>query len=139
MHRMYFLIVTAFSEGGTGLLLLALPYVPLALLLGVEGAARETTFVARLVGATLLALGAACWLGRKDHGSPAQFGLFAGVLIYDAAAAALLTCAGLAWSMVGMALWPAVAFHAVLAVWCLVCLAVKRPLSKEERCHPTNP
>jgi hypothetical protein len=133
MNRAYLLIVTAVGEGGTGLLLLVLPSVPLALLLGVERAAPETLFVARFAGAALLAIAVACWLARYDHGRPAQLGLLAGVLIYDVAAAALLAYAGFALSMVGLALWPAAVLHAALAVWCVACLAVRRPMTMEKR------
>src|SRR5262249_23386925 len=125
MRRKYLLIVTAFGEVGTGLLFLFLPSVPFALLLGAESAAAEALFVGRVAGAALLAIGVACWLARNDDGRPAQLGLLTGVLIYDAAAAALLAYAGLALSMVGIALWPAVVLHAALAVWCIVCLWVK--------------
>jgi hypothetical protein len=119
------LIVTAFVEAGTGLLLLYLPSVPLALLLGASPASPEALFVTRLAGAALLAIGVACWLARSDYGSPAQLGLLTGVLIYDVAADALLAYAGLALSLVGLALWPAVVPHTALAVWCGACLRVK--------------
>jgi hypothetical protein len=122
MPRTYFLIVTAIGEAGTGLMLLVLPSVLLALLFGVSPAAPETIIVGRVGGAALLAIGVACWLARNDHGSPAQWGLLAGVLIYDAAAAALLAYAGLGLGLVGLALWPAVVFHTALAVWCVACL-----------------
>jgi hypothetical protein len=122
MHRAYLLIVTGVGEAGTGLLLLILPSVPLALLLGVEDAARESIFVARLFGAALLAIGVACWLGRSDTSSRAQLGLIGGVLVYDAAAAMLLAYARLYLSLAGIALWPAVVVHVVLAAWCVVCL-----------------
>jgi hypothetical protein len=122
MHRAYLLIVTAVGEAGTGLLLLVLPSVLLALLLGVEDAARESIFVARLFGAALLAIGVACWLGRSDTSSRAQLGLIGGVLVYDAAAAMLLAYAGLYLSLAGIALWPAVVLHVLLAAWCVVCL-----------------
>jgi len=126
MHRAYLLIVSAIAEGGTGLLLLVLPSVLLSLLLGVEKAAPETMFVARLTGAALLAIGVACWLGRNDHGRPAQLGLLTALLIYDAAAAALLAYARLALSLAGLALWPAVVLHAALAAWCADCLRGRR-------------
>jgi hypothetical protein len=122
MHRAYLLIVTAVVEAGTGLLLLALPTVPLALLIGVENASRESIFVARLFGAALLAMGVACWLGRSDTSSRAQRGLIGGVFVYDAAAAMLLAYAGLYLGLAGIALWPAVVLHVVLAAWCVVCL-----------------
>jgi len=126
MHRANLLIVSAIGEGGTGLLLLVLPSVLLALLLGVEKAEPETMFVARLTGAALLAIGVACWLGRNDHGRPAQLGLLAALLIYDVAAAALLAYARLAMSLAGIALWPAVVLHAAMAAWCAVCLRERR-------------
>jgi hypothetical protein len=122
MHRAYLLIVTAIGEAGTGLVSLVLPSAPLALLLGVKHAAPETTFTVRLFGAALIAIGIACWLGRRDGPGPSQLGLLAGALAYDAAVAALLAYAGLFSNFVGIALWPAVVLHASLAVWCVACL-----------------
>jgi len=116
------LIVTALVESGTGLLLLLLPAVLFALLLGLRQAAPETLLVGRLAGAGLLGIGVACWLGRNDSRTPAQLGLLAGVLMYNVAAAVLLARAGAVLKMVGIALWPAVVLHAVLAVWCSACL-----------------
>ena len=123
--RPAFLIVTAFVEVGTGLLLLIVPAVPLSLLLGVTEAVPETLFVGRVAGAALLAIGVACWLARSDRYGPAQHGLLIGVLIYDAAAAVLLAYAALGLSLVGIALWPAVVLHAALAGWCAACLWTK--------------
>jgi hypothetical protein len=122
MQRAYLLIVTSVVEVGAGLVLLAWPTAPLWLLLGVAQPAPETAWVARVAGAALLAIGVACWLGRKGPGHPAQFGLLAGVLLYDLAAAVLLACAGLFAGLVGVALWPVVLLHAGLASWCVVCL-----------------
>jgi hypothetical protein len=126
MHRTYFLIVTAIGEAGTGVFLLALPSVPIALLLGVEQVSPETNVCARIAGAALLAIGVACWFARNDDGRPAQLGLLSGILIYDVAAAALLAYSGLGLGLVGLALWPAVIIHAALAGWCVICL-VGRP------------
>jgi hypothetical protein len=105
-------------------LLLVVPSVPLALLLGVEQASPETIVAARVAGAALLALGIACWLGRSNKHGPVQLGLIRGVLIYDVAAAVLLEYAGLFSSLGGIALWPAVVLHTALAVWGVVCLWV---------------
>jgi hypothetical protein len=116
------LIVTAFGEAGTGLLLLASPSVPLALLLGVEHAPPVAVFIARFAGGALLAIGVACWLGRGDELGPVRLPLIVGALVYDMAAAGLLAYAGLSLGLVGVALWPAVVLHAALAVWCVVCL-----------------
>jgi hypothetical protein len=125
MHRAYLLIVTAFIEAGAGLLLLIVPSVPFALLLGVDQAAPEATVVARIAGAALFSLGVACWVGRNEDACPARKGLFLGVLIYDLAAAGILASTGWFSTRVGIALWPAVGLHAALAVWCVVCLRVK--------------
>jgi hypothetical protein len=126
MHRTWLLTVTALVEVGTGLFLLFLPSLPLALLLGVSLAAPEAVFIARVAGAALLALGVACSLARSDRHGPAQRGVLTGVLTYDVAAAALLAYAGLVLNMAGIALWPAVVLHTALAVWCLACLWVRR-------------
>jgi hypothetical protein len=122
MYRMYFLIVTAVIEVGTGFFLLILPSLPLELLFGIGQSAPESLLFARLAGAALLALGVASWMGRSDKHGPSQIGLMMGILIYDAAAALLLTYAALFMSLVGIALWPAVVLHSTLAVWCVICL-----------------
>jgi hypothetical protein len=44
------------------------------------------------------------------------------VLIYDVVVAALLAHAGLGLGMSGIVLWPAVAAHGALGVWCARCL-----------------
>jgi hypothetical protein len=122
IHRTHLLIVTAYGEMATGLLLLAIPRIPLWLLIGVEQASPETIFVARVAGAALLAIGVGCWLGRSDQLAPAQRGLIAGVLVYSAVVAGLLAYAGVFLNLVGIALWPAVAVHALLAVGCVLSL-----------------
>jgi hypothetical protein len=122
MRRTYFLIATAFGEGGIGLLLLISPSVVLGLLLGVDQASREVIVVGRITGAALLAIGVACWLGRNDHNGPAQKGLLLGVLIYDLAAAGILTYAGWVLGLAGIALWPAAGLHIALALSCVACI-----------------
>jgi hypothetical protein len=132
MHRAHLFLVTAILEMGTGLLLLFVPAVPLALLLGVGEAAAEALLVARVAGAALLAIGVASWSARKGGPNAAQIGLLIGILIYDGAAATLLAYAGLGPGMAGIALWPAVVIHAALAVWCVLCLAgPERSVEKE--------
>jgi hypothetical protein len=121
-HRAWLLSVTAVIEVGAGLALLIVPSVPLELLLGVSVAVPETLLIGRVTGAALLAIGVASWLARGDRQGHAQLGVLTGVLIYDGAAAALLGYAGLAMSMAGALLWPAVVIHSALAVWCLMCL-----------------
>jgi hypothetical protein len=122
MSRSSLLTVTAFVEVGTGVALLMWPSAPLWLLLGVGDASTEALLVSRIAGAALLAIGVACWLGRSDATGSGQFGLVAGVLVYDAAAAGLLGYAGLVVGMAGPMLWPAVALHLLLTGWCVLSL-----------------
>jgi hypothetical protein len=119
------LIVTAFIEVGSGLALAAWPSVPVALLLGSSLETPAGNIVARLAGAALLSLGLACWLARGDEQSRAATGLVAALLLYNAAAASLLGFARLGLRLDGILLWPGVALHAGLAVWCIVCLRNK--------------
>jgi hypothetical protein len=120
--RKLFLVITAFVEAATGLCLLILPAVLFAILLGLEQASTEAIFVGRIAGAALLAIGIASWMARTDTLTPAQLGLLIGILVYDTAASMLLAFAGAVLKMSGVLLWPAVALHAVLAVWCFSCL-----------------
>jgi hypothetical protein len=64
---------------------------------------------------------------RKDEHSRAGLGVLVGILIYDLGVAKLLIYAAVGLKMVGVALWPAVAVHAVLAVWCLLSFRNRRP------------
>jgi hypothetical protein len=122
MHRDRLLMVTAVIELAAGFLFLAVPAVAIEALLGAKGIALETLVIGRIAGSALFSIGAACWLGRGDRNTRAQLGLLTGALIYDAAAALLLAYAGLVLGATGIALWPAVALHSGLAVWCVLCL-----------------
>jgi hypothetical protein len=116
------LIVTALAETPIGLLLLLSPTLVTGLLLGASLDAPAALVVARVAGAALLSLGSACWLARDDGPSRAGRGLVAAMLLYNSAAAAVLTNAGAGGRPVGVLIWPAVALHAILAVWCIACL-----------------
>ena len=122
MQRARLFLVTAILEVVTGLSLLVLPSLPLSLLLGVDQAAPDALFIARVAGAALLAIGITCYLARNDKNSPAQTGVLTGALIYNVAIAALLVYCGTALAMTGIALWPVVLLHTMLALWCLSCL-----------------
>lgn len=125
MQRKLFLVVTAASEGATGIALLAAPAVVLKLLLSASQPVAQTLATAQIAGAALVALGISCWSARKDTLAPSQTGLLCGMLFYDIAAAILLSVAGIRWQLVGIALWPVVALHSAMGVWCLACLAVR--------------
>jgi hypothetical protein len=114
------LLVTAIVEFGAGLFLLLVPDRMLSLLFGMAQPALETLLVGRWVGVALLAIGMASAMARDDRGSQALRGVFVALLIYDVAAIALLAYAAFGVRFAGPALWPAVAVHTLLAVWCLL-------------------
>src|SRR5207244_396313 len=118
---------SACIEVGAGLSFLIVPSVSLTLLLGLSVAVPEVLLVGRITGAALLAIGVASWIGRGDIQGRAQTASISGLRLYDVAAAVLLGYAGLALSLAGVLLWPAVGLHSALAVWCLACLWRKPP------------
>jgi hypothetical protein len=107
--------LTAAVETGTGVALLACPSGVVTLLLGAPLDSTSAFTLGRVAGAALLAFGVACWTVREH-------GLLVAILIYNFAVAGILACAGLISGLVGLALWPAVILHAVIAVWCVACL-----------------
>jgi hypothetical protein len=119
-------IVTAVIEVGAGLALLGFPSAVAILLLGTPLDTPAALTVARVAGAGLLALGVACWLARGGMQSRAAIGLVAAMLLYNAAAVAVLAHAGIGLGLHGALLWPAVFLHAAMAVWCALCL-LRRP------------
>ncbi|MGE0034155.1 MAG: hypothetical protein AB7S93_00810 [Xanthobacteraceae bacterium] len=116
------LIVTAVFEAVTGLLLMFWPAGALKLLFGPATAAPLGPGGARVAGIALLALGIACWFARERGLTPAGRRMRAIMLTYNVAVAALLVVAGVHYAPVGIALWPAVFAHCVLAVWCVASL-----------------
>ena len=92
------------------------------MLLGAALDAAPALIVGRIAGAALLSLGVACWLARDDGPSRALRGLVAAMLLYNCVAVAVLANAGAGMRLVGVLMWPAVALHAGLAVWCIACL-----------------
>jgi len=111
-------VVTAIIEVGAGIALLVCPLLLAIILLGAPLITPAALTVARVCGAGLLSLGVACWLSRSDSRSPAANGLLAAMLIYNAAVVAIFVYAALGFGLHGVALWPAVAVHAAMAVWC---------------------
>ena len=121
------LVVTTLVEMPIGLMLLVSPPLVAGLLLGASLDAPAALIVGRIAGAALLSLGVACWLARDDGPSRAVRGLVAAMLLYNCAAVAVLANAGAGVGLVGVLMWPAVALHVALAVWCIACLR-SRPL-----------
>ena len=111
--------VSAVIELGAGLALLAFPSAVVKLLLGSPLDAPAAIALGRLAGAALLALGVACWFARDDTKSRAARGLVVAMLVYNVGAVVILGAAGIRVPAPGIALWPAVVLHAVMAVWCI--------------------
>jgi hypothetical protein len=67
-----------------------------------------------------------CWAAHRGTAecalTHAHFGLLIGVLVYNVLASNILAFAGLILQMTVVLLWPGVALHVALAVWCLSCL-----------------
>jgi len=102
-----------------GLGLLLVPGFALEALLGTASPAAETLGISRLAGVALIALGVMCHSGR--HGPPSWW-VLAGMLVYNAGAAAVLGTIGVGLGLAGPLLWPAVILHAGLTIWVLLSL-----------------
>ena len=123
---------TAVVELGAGLALLCFPSATVMLLVGAPLQAAPALTVGRVGGAGLLALGVACWLARDDTQSRAARGLIAAMSLYNVAAVVVLAFAGIGFGLHGVALWPAVVLHAVMAVWCVMVFSRKPAQITEE-------
>ncbi len=117
MNRL--LALTAIIEAATGLALVLMPSMVVWLLLGVPIAGAAPLAVARVGGVALLTIGVACWIASTDVQSRTTRGLVTAMVIYNLGLAAILGVAGFWSQMTGIALWPAVALHSVMAVWCI--------------------
>jgi hypothetical protein len=114
--------LTALIEVAAALALIAVPSIVVRLLLGSPLDTSAAMMLGRVTGAALLALGVACWLARNDAQGRAARVLVAAMLLYNVAIAAFLAFARIGLGLHGVALWPAVVLHAVMAVWCAGCL-----------------
>src|SRR5882672_367438 len=119
------LIVTALLELGAGAALLALPSRTVLLLLGEPLDAPAAVAVGRVGGSALLALAVACWLASYDAQSCAARGVVSAMVLYNLGATLVLGLAGTRLQPVGIGLWPAVALHAAMTVWCVAALLRK--------------
>jgi hypothetical protein len=116
------LSITALLEAATGFALAACPSLLVSLLIGAPLDTRPGSVVGRLAGIALLTLGLVCWLARNDRHTRVTAGPVAAMLFYNVAAAILLGYARLGLGLSGIGLWPAVALHSTLALWCIACL-----------------
>jgi hypothetical protein len=119
-------VATAAIESGAGLTLLVAPAVVVRLVFGSAADLFPAVGVARLTGAALLSLGAACWWARHDGPSAASQALLGALLIYNAAVVALSLLGAL--GALGPLLWAAVVLHGVQAIWCAWVVVDRRRL-----------
>ena len=119
------LIVTALLEAAAGFALAASPSLPISLLLGSPLDRHSGSVVGRLAGVALLTLGLVCWLARNDQQNRVTAGPVAAMLFYNVVVATLLAYARLGLGLSGIGLWPTVALHAGLALWCIGCLRTR--------------
>jgi hypothetical protein len=118
------LTLSSALEVGTGIGLLVASSVLARMLLGATLDAPAALTVARVAGAALLSLGAACWLARHDGRT-----LVTAMLFYNITAVVVLSHAALGLGLSGIGLWPTVALHTGLAVWCATAVRSQRLLS----------
>lgn len=126
MRTKQLLIVTALLESVAGLALACCPSETVVLLLGSPLETSAALTLGRIAGAALIALGMANWLAHYDHRSRAAMGLVAAMLLYNLAVVVILAAAGIATSPTGIGLWPGVAVHVAMSVWCAVTLLLSR-------------
>jgi len=115
---------TAVLEFGTGAALFFVPGTVIQLLLGAAESAAAAMPVARAVGLGLIALGTAAWL-RRDDGALARSDLLSGMLVYNVAIGITLAVAGKLRGQSGVMLWPVVALHGAMAIWCVLCIRAR--------------
>jgi hypothetical protein len=116
------LTITAAVEAATGVAFVVTPSSVVLMLVGSPLDSPAGRIIARVLGAALLSLAAACWLARSDVHSRAAAGVIAAMLLYNIAVASLLVYARFGSGMSGAGLLPAVILHSALAVWCVACL-----------------
>jgi hypothetical protein len=112
-----FFSATAAIELGAGLALLAAPAVAIRGIFGSAVDVFPAVGIARVTGAALISLGAACWWARNDGRSAASRALLGGIFIYNVAVVGLCFIGAL--GALGPLQWAAIALHGVLAIWCV--------------------
>lgn len=122
------LVATAAIEAGAGAALIGFPSATVDVLLGPSPEALPPTAVVRLLGLVLVVLGVLCWLAGRDTHKPCARRMVVAMTGYNLAATALLVAVGLSAPKAGVLLWPAVALHAAMGGWCMICL--RRPSSE---------
>lgn len=113
------LTVTAIFESLTGLNLIAAPALLASLIFGSPLDTPTSVMVGRVAGAALLALGIACWAMRIDSLGKAARGFVGAMLFYNIAVILLLVYSLMESVGMGVAFYPVIIVHAMLAIWCI--------------------
>lgn len=121
-------VTTAIVEVATGVSLMASPVTSISQLVGSPLDSPGGLVIARVAGAALMSLGIACWLMRTEGVTRASKRLVTAMLIYNVTVAAVFVYSAQSLKLPDSGLWPAVALHVTLAVWCAVCLS-RQPIS----------
>jgi hypothetical protein len=103
------LALAAAAEAITGVALIASPPMVARLLLNAEVSGPGLAF-GRVCGVALLSLGWACWPSQDNTRAAAA------MLLYNLLAAVYLGYLGVSSELAGPLLWPAVSYHALMAV-----------------------
>jgi hypothetical protein len=112
-------IATAILEAVAGLGALVVPAAAAPMLLGETVDGPAALVLVRVAGVALLALAMACWAARHDQGTPAARGVVRAMTVYNVGVIGILASAALGTGLAGRGLWPTVAVHAVMAIWCV--------------------
>jgi len=117
------LTLTALFEGLTGVALVVAPGIAVMKVLGMELHEPGEIALARMAGLGLMALAAGCWRFRSGPWARTMVLVMLG---YNLLATALLLYLGLVVRSNAQGLWPAVALHMALLLWCIA--ALRKPL-----------
>jgi hypothetical protein len=120
------LMVCALVEAATGLALLLIPAGASSLLLGAPLDTPTGLVAGRIAGAALLSFAIVVWQVRNGERGGVAAAAVSAMLVYNAAAAAILVYAGVRLKLQSTLLWPAIVLHWFLAAWCLVNLWLTR-------------
>lgn len=112
--------VSAIFEFVVGIGLLVMPTALTPLLLGYTIQDPAVKIICGVTGAALMSLAMACWLVRNI--APQAKLMVPVLLFYNIVACLVLLFGALGMSLAGIGLWPAIAAHAGLAVWCVFAL-----------------
>lgn len=115
-----FLTSTAVFECVTGIALIAIPSTIVPILVGIPFDDDSLHVISGITGAALVSLAVACWLSRNNGPQAAFIGK--SILCYNILAGLILLYGAMGLGLSAVGLWPAIAAHGGLAVWCIFSL-----------------